>query len=74
MRITLCRGELATEQPDYGRMPLVPHPTGGFATTTPEGRLPERFRFDTWSTAARSELDVGGCRLYRAMRFVNCEP
>lgn len=68
VRITLCRGELATEQPDYGRTPLVPHPTGGFATTTPQGRLPERFRFDTVVDGRAQELDVGGCRLYRAMR------
>ena len=68
VRISLCRGELAAEQPDYGRMPLVPHPTGGFAWTTPEGPLPERFRFDTVVDGRAQRLDVGGCRLYRAMR------
>ena len=68
VRITLCRGELAAEQPEYGRMPLVAHPTGGFSATTPEGRLPERFRFDTVVDGRALRLDVGGCRLYRAMR------
>jgi D-alanyl-D-alanine carboxypeptidase len=67
-RVTLCRGELAVEQPDYGRMPLVAHPTGGFATGTPEGRLPERYRFDTVVDGRAQRMDVGGCRLYRAMR------
>jgi CubicO group peptidase (beta-lactamase class C family) len=68
VRITLCRGELAAEQPDFGHMPLVPHPTGGFAWTTPDGPLPERFRFDTLVDRRAQRLDVGGCRLYRAMR------
>jgi hypothetical protein len=36
--------------------------------TTPEGRLPERFRFDTVVDGRALRLDVGGCRLYRAMR------
>ena len=69
VRITLCRGGLAAEQPDYGRMPLVQHPTGGFSRTTPEGRLPERYRFDSVVDGRAQRLDVGGCRLYRAMRF-----
>jgi D-alanyl-D-alanine carboxypeptidase len=67
VRITLCRGQLAAEQPDYGHMPLVPHPTGGFAWTTSEGPLPERFRFDTLVDGRAQRVDVSGCPLYRAM-------
>jgi hypothetical protein len=65
-RITLCRGELAMEQSSYGRMPLEPAPGGGFALTTPEGRLPERLRFSTVVDGRSQRLETGGCVLYRA--------
>ena len=66
IRVTLCRGELAMEQSSYGRMPLEPHPTGGFALTTPEGRLPERLRFSTVIDGRAQRVESGGCVLYRA--------
>jgi D-alanyl-D-alanine carboxypeptidase len=68
VRITLCRGQLAAEQPDYGHLPLAPHPTGGFAWTTPVGPLPERFTFDTVVDGRAQRLDWSGCPLYRAMQ------
>jgi D-alanyl-D-alanine carboxypeptidase len=66
LRVTLCRGELAAEQSSHGRMPLEPHPTGGFAWTTPEGRLPERLRFSAVIEGHAQRLDWGGTALYRA--------
>ena len=66
LRVTLCRGELAAEQTSYGRMPLEPHPSGGFAWTTPEGRLPERLRFATVVEGRAQVLTWGGTALYRA--------
>jgi CubicO group peptidase (beta-lactamase class C family) len=66
LRVTLCRGELAAEQAGYGRMPLEPHPSGGFAWTTPEGRLPERLRFATVVDGRAHALTWGGTVLYRA--------
>ncbi len=68
IRVTLCRGALATEDVNYGRMPLEPHPTGGFALTTPAGRLPERFRFSTVVDGLAQRVETGGCVLYRAAR------
>lgn len=66
-RLTLCRGELAAEQHDYGRIRLLPAADGSFAWDTPAGPVPERFRFDTLVDGRAQRLDVGGCRLYRAM-------
>jgi D-alanyl-D-alanine carboxypeptidase len=68
VRITLSRGELAMEQSSYGRMPLEPHPDGGFALSTPEGRLPERLRFSTMVDGLAQRVETGGCVLYRAAR------
>jgi D-alanyl-D-alanine carboxypeptidase len=66
VRVTLCRGELAAEQSSHGRMPLEPHPTGGFAWMTPEGRLPEQLRFETVVEGRAQRLAWGGTVLYRA--------
>ena len=66
IRVTLCRGELAMEQSSYGRMPLEPHPTGGFAMTTPEGRLPERLRLSAVIDGRAQRVESGACVLYRA--------
>jgi D-alanyl-D-alanine carboxypeptidase len=66
VRVTLCRGELAAEQASYGRMPLEPHPNGGFAWTTPEGRLPERLHFSTVIDGRAQRLEWGGTALFRA--------
>jgi hypothetical protein len=66
VRVTLCRGELAAEHSGYGRMPLGPHPSGGFAWTTPEGRLPERLRLTALVEGRAQELMWGGTVLYRA--------
>jgi D-alanyl-D-alanine carboxypeptidase len=65
VRVTLCRGELAAEQSSYGHMPLEPHPSGGFAWTTPEGRLPERLRFAAAVDGRAQQLDWTGTVLYR---------
>jgi D-alanyl-D-alanine carboxypeptidase len=66
LRITLCRGELGMEQASYGRLPLEPHRSGGFALATPEGRLPERLRFDTVLDGRAQRVDFGGTTLFRA--------
>ena len=68
LRITLCRGELALEQSSYGRMRLESQPGGGFAVTTPEGRLPERLRFSMLVGGLAQRVETGGCVLYRAAR------
>jgi CubicO group peptidase (beta-lactamase class C family) len=68
IRVTLCRGELAMEQSSYGRLQLEPHPAGGFALTTPEGRLPERLRFSMVVDELAQRIETGGCAFYRAAR------
>jgi hypothetical protein len=54
------------EQASYGRLPLEPHRSGGFALATPEGRLPERLRFDTVLDGRAQRVDFGGTTLFRA--------
>jgi hypothetical protein len=66
VRVTLCRGELSVEQSSYGHMPLEPHASGGFAWTTPAGRLPERLRLGTVLDGRAQRLEWGGTVLYRA--------
>ena len=67
-RVTLCRGELAVEEESYGRIPLAPRSAGGFLWATPEGPLPEVFRFDTLVDGRSQRLDWNGCVFYRAMQ------
>jgi D-alanyl-D-alanine carboxypeptidase len=66
VRVTVCRGELAAEQASYGHVRLEPHPTGGFAWATPEGRLPERLRFGAVIGGHAQRIEWGGTALYRA--------
>jgi D-alanyl-D-alanine carboxypeptidase len=66
IRITLCRGELAAEDVNYGRMPLEPHPNGGVSLSTPAGRLPERLRFSAFLDGRAQRVETGGTVLHRA--------
>jgi D-alanyl-D-alanine carboxypeptidase len=68
IRVTLCQGALGAEPSGYGHKPLVPHPSGGFAWTSPEGILPERFGFSEVIEGRAQCLEWGGNLLRRAAR------
>ena len=66
MRVTVCRGVLGAEPSGYGHKPLAPHPNGGFAWMTAEGRLPERLRFSQVIEGRAQRVEWGGSVLHRA--------
>jgi len=68
MRVTLSRASLGAEPSGYGHKPLTPHPSGGFAWTAGEVRLPERMHFSELVDGRAQRLEWGGCLLCRAAR------
>ena len=63
----VVRGALATEDVNYGRMPLEPHPTG--ALRSPRRRpAPRAARFSTVVNGLAQRVETGGCVLHRAAR------
>ncbi|HET7171830.1 MAG TPA: serine hydrolase domain-containing protein [Gaiellales bacterium] len=68
VRVTLSRGSLGAEPSGHGHKPLTPHPSGGFAWTAGEVRLPERMHFSEVVDGRAQRLEWGGCLLCRAAR------